>query len=116
MADINRFVDTTRDFAGFVGQKAEDLFNVSKSFAERTSIEAKISGKYRELGKLCYEMHENGSDETGRMKELIGQISLLKSDLKAAEEAGKKAKVCKYCGCRNAFDDSFCAKCGSRLD
>lgn len=116
MADINRFIDSTKDFAGFVGQKAGDVFNASKAFAEKTTIEAKINIKYRELGKLCFEMHENGTDETGQMKELIGQISLLKSEIKAAEEQSRTHKVCKYCGTKNAVDDHFCARCGSRLD
>ncbi|MBQ5330416.1 MAG: zinc ribbon domain-containing protein [Oscillospiraceae bacterium] len=116
MADINRFVESTRSFAGFVSEKATAALDTGKAYAQRANISVKIREKYTELGKVCYEMHENNTDETGKMKRLIGEINLLKSDLRAAEEESGKKKICPYCGNKNYPDDSFCSKCGSRLD
>ena len=115
MSEINRFMDNAKGFADFVGQKAFDAAEVSKAFARKKSIEYKINEKYKELGRLCFEMHQSGLDDTGSMKKLIGEISLLQSDLRAAEDESSRSKVCRFCGTANDVSNLFCSHCGNSM-
>lgn len=98
--------------------KTAEAIDYSKNQIDRAQLRARINGKYAELGKLCYNMHESDADETGRMKMVIADIKKLKSKLDDADRAvkSKKPKTCKFCLTENDADAVYCAKCGEKLD
>lgn len=95
--------------------KAGSAINASKAYVEKAQISVKLKEKFYELGKLCYDMHKNDTDETGNMKKLIKEIKLLEAELELAEEASGKPVICGLCGAKNASDNTFCSKCGEKL-
>lgn len=112
MSDFN---STFRGISDTVTRTAGNVLDTTKAFAKRSSITLKIRDKYTELGRVCYEMHEKGTDETGKMKKLIGEINLLKSDLRVAEEESGLKKICPACGTQNKADNCYCIACGKML-
>lgn len=100
-----------------VAVKTNEAVEYSKTQVERAQMRNKIRDKYYDLGRICYQMHESGNDETGSMKKIITEIEQLKADLKAADEvvSAKQPKACKFCGEKNDSGNLFCKKCGEKL-
>lgn len=112
---FDNFISDSKDAFDKVTDKAVSAVNVSKAYVEKAQLRVKLREKYYELGKACYDMHDNGIDETGNMKKMIKEIKLLETQLEYAEEASGKPKVCAYCGAKNSSDNLYCAKCGEKL-
>lgn len=100
-----------------VAVKTNEAVEYSKTQVERVQLKNKIREKYQYLGKLCYDMHESGQDETGAMKTIIDEIKKLKSELTAANQTvnAKQASVCAFCGEKNDGGNVYCKKCGEKL-
>ncbi|MCM1578894.1 MAG: hypothetical protein NC078_08870 [Ruminococcus sp.] len=112
---IDTIIGGGREIADKVAQKAVSAVNVSKSYVDRAQLRVKMNGKFEELGRLCYNMHKTGTDESGSMKLLIKELKVLDAQLEMAEEAGGKPKICAFCGNKNDSENVYCAKCGERL-
>lgn len=112
---FDNIIGGTKDIADKVVQKAASAVNVSRSYVDRAQLRVKLNSKLEELGRLCYNMHKTGSDESGSMKLVIKEIKALDAQLELAEEASGKPKICAFCGSKNDSDNIYCAKCGERL-
>lgn len=112
---FDNFISDSKDAFDKVTDKALSAVNVSKSYVERAQFRVKLREKYYDLGKTCYDMHNNGTDETGTMKKLIKEIKLLETQLEYAEESSGKPKTCVFCGAKNSNENLYCAKCGEKL-
>ncbi|MBQ5310586.1 MAG: zinc-ribbon domain-containing protein [Oscillospiraceae bacterium] len=112
---IERIVRGTKTVADIVSEQTTRVAGISKAYARRIKLELALKDRYAELGKLCYNMYENDTDETGSIKSKIAEIKDIKADLRDAEDTSGKKKICPSCHAENNADDSFCARCGSRL-
>ncbi|MBQ5316590.1 MAG: zinc ribbon domain-containing protein [Oscillospiraceae bacterium] len=113
--NIERITRGARTIADIVSDQATKAVDMSKAYARSVKLEMSIKDRYTELGKLCYNMYENDTDETGSIKNKIAEIKELKASLRDAEDSSGKKKICPECHSVNNADDCFCAKCGSRL-
>ncbi len=112
---MDDFISDSKEVFDKVTVKANAAVNVSKAYVEKAQLRVKLRDKFNELGKICYDMHKNGTDETGAMKKLIKEIKLLEAQLEYAEEASGKPKLCVFCGAKNKSDNVYCSKCGEKL-
>ncbi|MDE7295102.1 MAG: hypothetical protein K2N72_11815 [Oscillospiraceae bacterium] len=112
---FDNIIGGTKDIADKVAQKAASAVNVSKSYVDRAQLRLKMNAKLEELGRLCYNMHKTGADESGNMKMVIKELKVLDAQLEMAEEASGKPKICAFCGGKNNADNIYCARCGERL-
>lgn len=113
--NFDNFITDSKEFFDKLTVKANGAVNVSKAYIEKAQLRVKLRDKYYDLGKLCYDMHRSGADETGNMKILIKEIKMLEAQLEYAEEASGKPKICSLCGAKNSSENSYCAKCGEKL-
>ena len=113
---IDRVIGETSKAIDFVGDKAGDVITKTAAYAKTAGIEVKIREKYYRLGKLCYSMHHENTDETGAMKDLIKEIDDLCAELEQADKESGKKKTCEVCGAKNNSTDTFCTKCGSKME
>lgn len=112
---FDNFISGSKDLADKIAEKAASAVNVSKSYVDRAQLRVKMNSKLEELGRLCYNMHKTGTDESGSMKMLIKELKVLDAQLEMAEEATGKPKICAFCGGRNDAENVYCARCGERL-
>lgn len=112
---FDTIISGSKELADKLAEKAASAVTVSKSYVDRAQLRVKMDEKLRELGKVCYQMHKTGSDESGSMKMIIKELKVLDAQLEMAEEAGGKPKVCAFCGGKNDPENTYCAKCGERL-
>ncbi|UKI15394.1 MAG: hypothetical protein L6V87_06230 [Ruminococcus sp.] len=108
-------VAISKDAVDKITGKANEAVNVSKAYVERAQLRVKLKERYYELGKVCYSMHRDSTDETGNMKRLIKEIKMLEAQLEFAEDASGKPHVCEFCGAKKAPDKTYCCKCGEKL-
>ncbi|MGN0666870.1 MAG: hypothetical protein ACI4KF_10140 [Huintestinicola sp.] len=113
--NFDDLINSSKSVFDMVASSASNAMNVSKAYVEKAQLRVKLRDKYNELGKLCYDMHEKGTDETGSIKIKIKEIKVLKAQLEYAEEAAGKPKICPICGRKNLSDDLFCSQCGEKL-
>ena len=113
--NFDDFISDSKELFDKLTVKANGAVNVSKAYIEKAQLRVKLKDKYYDLGKLCYDMHRSGADETGNMKILIKEIKMLEAQLEYAEEASGKPKICGLCGAKNSSENSYCAKCGEKL-
>lgn len=113
--DFDNFISDSKNVIDKLAVKANQAADVSKAYVEKAQIRVKLRDKYYELGKVCYSMHRDDTDETGTMKKIIKEIKLLEEQLEYAEELGRKPKYCRLCGAKNAADNAYCCKCGEKL-
>lgn len=109
------FSDAKR-YVGIVGEKTGSAVEYSKKQVSRVQLRVQFREKLTELGRLCYDMHEQNIDRTGEMKKLIEEMEDIEATIKEAENAVGVAKVCPLCGTKNRASNAYCSKCGERLD
>ena len=112
---IDNFISDSKDAIDKLAVKANSAVNVSKAYVEKAQLRDKLKERYAELGKLCYKMHNEDTDESGNMKRLIKDIKTLEMQLEYADEASGRPKVCMYCGAKNDSDNVYCCQCGEKL-
>lgn len=112
---MDNFISDSKNVIDKITVQAGKAVDVSKAYVERAQLRVKLKDKYYELGRVCYLMHRDDTDETGNMKKLIKEIKLLEAQLEYAEETSGKPKVCSICGSKNNSDNTFCSKCGEKL-
>ena len=113
--NMDDLITDSKELFDKISAKANGAVNVSKAYVEKAQLRVKLREKYCQLGKVCFDMHQNDSDETGNMKLIIKEIKMLKAQLEYAEEAAGKPKICRLCGAKNSAENSYCAKCGEKL-
>lgn len=108
-------ISDSKDVFEMLTNKANNAVNISKAYVSKAQLRVKMRDKFCELGKICYSMHKNDTDETGNMKAVIKEIKMLEAELEYAEETSGKPKECKLCGAKNSSENIYCSKCGEKL-
>lgn len=118
MGTLDGIFNRARDIASDLGQKANDVVEVSKLKLSVVSLGSDIDKVYQKLGLMVYEMAKSGSENRGLIDGCVAEIDALKASLdevNAKIDEMKNVRRCDSCG--NAVDIAaqFCPMCGSLL-
>lgn len=115
---LDELVLRARELADTAGKKTADLYEVSKYKYECIRLNGEIKRLYEQLGSSVYSMIKGGYDNDDLVDSLCEDIDERLARLKEINRiiAGKKSlTVCPVCGTKNSLENTYCAKCGSRL-
>lgn len=117
MYDLDNLITDAKKAFDAVSAKTGEVIDLSRSQIEKSQIKVKIKEKYQELGKVCYDAAEFGSEDTTALQLIIADIKALKSELYAIDNALKSSKqvFCGNCGAKNDSGYGYCSRCGKKL-
>ncbi len=98
-----------------VGNKATDVYNISKVNLKVLDLTTDIEIIYKEIGRLIYAAHASDEASTEMLDEMLETIDEKKrqiEELRASVASEKETKLCPSCGRENAGDSNFCSGCG----
>ncbi|MCI8622213.1 MAG: hypothetical protein HFG26_00955 [Provencibacterium sp.] len=118
MGTLDNIFNRARDVANDLGQKANDVVEVSKLKLSVVSLGSDIDKVYQKLGLMIYEMVKAGTANHELVDGCVAEIDALKIKLDEVNQkidALKNVRRCDSCG--NAVDIAaqFCPMCGSLL-
>ncbi len=106
--------------AGKAAIKASgDLVQVTKLNLEIKSEENKIEALMLEMGNAVYEKYKDGSPVDAELSIKCDEVTKCMDsieELKAKIAEVKNLKKCSGCASEVDKDDTFCCKCGTKLD
>lgn len=118
MSDFFKNVKETLTETGkTVGEKTKQVGNAAKLNAKIISSEHSISDNYTILGKYYYDTYKDNPDES--VAETVNSITASLETIKEMKSqllAIKGLVKCGSCGADCPFEDSFCGKCGAKLE
>lgn len=109
--------ETITETGRTIGDKTKQVGNVARLNARIISSEHSVSDNYTVLGKYYYDTHKDDPDES--VAETVNAITAsLESiaDMKKQILAIKGLVKCVDCGADCPMEDSFCGKCGAKLE
>lgn len=118
MSDIFKKIgDTITETGKTVGEKTKQVSSVAKFNAKIISSEHSISDNYAILGKYYYDTYkDNPADEVAETVNSITASLEAIADMKSQILAIKGMVKCQDCGAECPFEDTFCGKCGAKLE
>ncbi|MBQ8861065.1 MAG: hypothetical protein IJ015_07010 [Ruminococcus sp.] len=118
MGMFNDFLENVKAVAIEFGEKANDIYDVTKLKAVKTRISNDINKNYKSLGNKYYILNKGGkldgadfSKEIATLDELHDQYDTI---VKQINEL-KNLKRCPVCSKPQNGDKPFCADCGAKL-
>lgn len=118
MSDIFKKIgDTITETGKTVGEKTKQVSSVAKYNAKIIASEHSISDNYTILGKYYYDTYKDNPAE--EMAETVNSITASLetiADMKSQLLAIRGMVKCQDCGAECPFDDTFCGKCGAKLE
>lgn len=112
------FVLKAKDIADAATKKTGELYEISKYKYECIKINGEVKKLYEQLGSSVYSMVKGGYDNHELVESLTEEIDECLDRLREINEIIADLKdtvVCPICGAKNAVDNAYCAKCGSKL-
>ena len=119
------FLDKLGELARNVGDKTNEMLEVSRLSSKARSEENAVSERKRELGQYIFEKYLSGEQlDEGAMEycrtiqageEAVEALNAEIQRLKAAP-VKEDATVCKNCGEALQGDAKFCPTCGAKVD
>lgn len=100
MEFINDAVSKTKEMLEAVSKKTEDAINMGKLKYEISSLEKKREKNFATLGKLYFELIENGAEPDGKSVKLVEAIRAKNEKIEELNAFVKTAK-----------DDVVCPEC-----
>lgn len=101
-----------------VSEKTKQGTDIVKTNLKITNEERELNDLYLEIGKLYY---KNNSDSPccDKMKELFDKVAEKEAaveELKNKVRAIKGVVICPTCGAEVADENTFCGKCGTKIE
>ena len=99
-------------------EKTTDVISEQKIRYNIAKINSKIAKDYEMLGRLYHDSKKSGEDNEDAANALIAGIESKQAEVSELEDqlaAAKNMIICDNCGAKNAFDASFCQKCGKQF-
>ena len=118
MGMLDDIINKTRYVANDLGQKANDVVEVSRLRLSVVSLGSDIDKVYQKLGLMIYEMVKAGTANQELVNGCVAEVDALKAKLDEANQKIDELKNVRRCdSCGNAVDISaqFCPMCGSLL-
>lgn len=109
--------ETITETGKTIGDKTKQVGNVAKLNAKIISSEHSVSDNYTILGKFYYDTYKDNPDES--VAETVNSITASLdtiADMKKQILAIKGLVKCVSCGADCPLEDSFCGKCGAKLE
>jgi len=112
------------DVSKKLSEAGKSVANSTKNMAETAKLNSSISDErkkltdlYQKLGEAYYvKYQENPDPEFAELvngaKEAIDKIVTLREDLQKV----KGIRLCPSCGAENPSNNTFCSKCGQKMD
>lgn len=118
MSDIFKKIgDTITETGKTVGEKTKQVSSVAKFNAKIISSEHSVSDNYTILGKYYYDTYkDNPAEEVAETVNSITASLETIADMKSQILAIKGMVKCQDCGAECPFEDTFCGKCGAKLE
>ena len=115
---FEKMFETISSTGKAVGEKTKQGTDIVKANLKITAEERELNDVYLEIGKLYY---KNNSENPccDQMKELFDKVS---EKAAAVEELKNKVRqlkgvvMCKNCGAEVDDENSFCGKCGAKIE
>lgn len=112
--------DKVMDKAQVVGEKTEDMVELSRLKMKASGIKSDIKDKYAQMGKAAYDMHKEKLDGTDLMCKYVTEVDLLLAQLAEVEReiagaTGTNQKLCPECYELNMGKAVFCTRCGQKF-
>lgn len=118
MGMFNDLLENAKAIVLKFGEKANDVYDITKLNAVKTRISSDIDKAYKALGNKYYILSKGekleGSDfssELSTLDELHTQYDTIVNQI----DDLKKMKRCPVCGKAQSGEKPFCADCGSKL-
>lgn len=117
MSDIiKKITDTITETGKNVGEKTKQVGNAAKLNAKIISSERSISENYTIIGKYYYDMYKDNPDED--IAEAVNSVTASLETIAEMKEQilALKGLVKCSCGANCPIEDTFCGKCGAKLE
>ncbi len=118
MGMFNDFLDNAKAVVQKVGEKANDVYDISKLSAVKCRLSNDINKNLTALGKKYYTLAKDSKLDTADFSEQIAALDDLYAQydiiVKQIENL-KNLKRCPVCGKAQGSDKPFCADCGAKL-
>lgn len=101
-----------------VGEKATEVYDVSKKKVGTAEIKNKIKAAYADMGMLIYDAKKNNVNNDEKIAPYIALVDDLNLQLKKLQEEIDQIKnvvTCENCEAVNSLSSEFCSKCGAKL-
>ena len=99
-------------------KKTNEVIALQKLKVSASTVNSQMTKAYGVLGRLTYDMHVTGKDNTTAIDALLEELDGYQKELEALEgkiALAKGLKICATCGQKNSAASDFCGKCGSKL-
>lgn len=118
MGMFNDFLDNAKAVVQKVGEKANDVYDISKLSTVKCRINGDINKNLTALGKQYYTLAKDSKLDTADFSQQIATLDDLYAQhdtiVKQIENL-KNLKRCPVCGKAQSNDKPFCADCGAKL-
>ena len=117
MSDIiKKITDTITETGKNVGEKTKQVGNTAKLNAKIISSERSISENYTLIGKYYYDMYKEKPDAD--IAEAVNSVTASLETIAEMKEQilALKGLVKCSCGANCPIEDTFCGKCGAKLE
>ncbi len=111
--------DAAESAARQVSQKTGDTLEMAKLNMKIFDLNTEIGVSMREIGKIVYDTHTGKVTDENALSEIIKSVDEKNAEIesyKAKLAEFKKSVVCAVCGETCSKGDTFCKKCGAKLD
>ena len=117
MSDIiKKITDTITETGKNVGEKTKQVGNTAKLNAKIISSERSVSENYTLIGKYYYDTYKENPDA-----EISDAVNAVTASLETIAEMKEQILALKglvkcSCGANCPIEDTFCGKCGAKLE
>ncbi len=118
MATFEDAVVKTKEYFDIACKKTGDFVDMQKLKIDAAKIRSEINKDFESIGRMYYDGHKNGKDNSDAIKAVIADVDGKYNELAEIEDKISEVKggnCCADCGTQNADDSAYCRKCGKKL-
>ncbi len=111
--------DAAESAARQVGQKTGDTLEMAKLNMKIFDLNTEIGLSMREIGTIVYDTHTGKVTDENALSEIIKSVDEKNAEIesyRAKLAEFKKSVICPVCSETCSKGDTFCKKCGAKLD
>ena len=86
MANMNEIKTNVSRAANKAIKKTGELADIASMHLKLKSLERKLDGKYKDLGKLTYKQLKSGASQAEKIADTIVEIDTLREDIRLQKE------------------------------
>ena len=111
--------DAAESAARQFGQKTGDTLEMAKLNMKIFDLNTEIGVSMREIGRIVYDTHTGKVTDENALSEIIRSVDEKFEEIdnyKAKLAEFKKSVICAVCNEACSKGDTFCKKCGAKID